>query len=78
MSGIRKVANEVWKARLDTAAAVVEAKIVQSIVASRVASFSAQAEASAVQAVQMMETRVQEMAAHSDAHTSRVAEEITQ
>ena len=78
ISGVGKVTDEVWKVRMDAAAAVAEAKVEQVTVAIQIASFFVQAEASAAQAVQTMETHVQKMAVHSDAQTSRVAGEVTQ
>ena len=77
MSGVVHVADETCQAQKVVEAPYAEAKSVQGAVESRVASFSAQADASATHAVEVMTGRVQEMATHSEAQTSYVAAEVT-
>ena len=78
VSGIRKVADEVRVARIKVAEVVAKAGSVQGTIQSQVASFSAQAETSAAKAVEVMETRVQQLAAHMDVQMSCITVEVTQ
>ena len=58
MSSVGQVADEVRKARMEAAAAAAEVESAKGAVLSQGASFSAQAEASAAKAVEVMEGRV--------------------
>ena len=64
--------------RMEAAAAAAEAISARGTIHSQAASFSAQAEASAAKAVEVMEERVRQFAHESGVHTSRVVEGVTQ
>ena len=77
LSVVGQVADATRRAREIAEAAITEAKSMHSAVESEVASLMACADASTVHAVEVLSGRVQEMAAHSDAQTSRVAKAVT-
>ena len=58
MSGVGQVVDEVRKVRMEAAVAAAKAESAKGTVLSQAASFSAQAEASAAKAVEVMEGRV--------------------
>ena len=74
LSGISQVADATHEI---AEAASAEAKSVHSAVESEVASLMARANASTAHAVEVLSGRVQKVAAHSDAQTSRVAKAVT-
>ena len=78
ISGVGQVADEVWRARLEAASTATDAQSVKGTVQTVVASFFAQAEAIVAKAVKVMEDRVKQVAAYSDAKTSRVGAEVTE
>ena len=76
ISGVGRVTNEVRMARMEAAAVAAKVESAKRTIQSQAASFSVQAEASAVKAVEMMEGHVQQLVAHSDAQMSHVTREI--
>ena len=78
MSGIGRVAEETLHVRGVAEAAIAEAKLVHEVVESKVASLTAQADASVVHITGVLSERVQQVAEHSDVQASRVAIEISQ
>ena len=77
-SEVGQVANEVRQVRLEVEAVVTQMESAKGTIASQVALFSAQAEASATRVADVMEERVQQLTAYSDAQTSRVTARVTQ
>ena len=78
MSGVGRVAEETLRVRGVAEAAIAEAKSVHEAVESKVASLTAQADASIALFTGVLSERVQQMAEHSDEQASCVAVEISQ
>ena len=69
ISGVGQVTDEVRKARIEAAAVAAEAESAKGTIRLQAASFSAQAEASAAKAVEVMEGRIQQLAHELGAYT---------
>ena len=78
MSGVGRVADETRCAREVVEATTAEAGSVHGEVQSKVASLTERADASATHTIEILSGRVQEVAKHSQAQTSCVAEAVAQ